>query len=401
MSIEKQLQDIEQYVIELRRWFHMHPELSLKEEKTSAKIKEELDKIGIPYEAGFINSFHPNEKEYSIIATIEGTLVSDKKLGIRADFDALPVSEDTGLSFCSTHEGVMHACGHDAHAAMLLGAGKILWENKDKLAGTVKLLFQAAEEIGGGSGVNSIINELEKTGGLDNVIGIHIWSAIPAGQILLKDETIFAGTGSIKYLITGKGGHGARPDLVHDPIKAACDMVTNLSRIPSNFYNVLDNSVVAICHFESGSLGNIFPDTAKIRGGYRYFNPGGHIDIRRAIHKVAAATAIMHDVKIEVIEDAEKEVLAPIYNTPELIAPARELVSNIDGLELCAQKTPISASDNFGKILDKYKGFYAILGAGKPNEEIYPQHNPKFDIDETVLIKGSEFMVKYALNYFN
>ncbi|OON93293.1 MAG: hypothetical protein ATN31_06640 [Candidatus Epulonipiscioides saccharophilum] len=400
MSIENQLKDIEQDVINLRRWFHMHPEVSFNEENTSKKIQEELDKIGIPYESNFQNSLRPNEKEYSIIATIEGMLSSNKKLGIRADFDGLPIKEETGLPFCSINEGIMHACGHDAHAAMLLGVAKILWNNKDKIAGTVKLLFQAAEEVGGESGVKPIIDELETTGGIDNVIGIHIWSAIPSGQIVLKNETIFAGCGSIKYLITGKGGHGARPDLVHDPIKAGCDLVNNLSRIPSNFYNVLDNSVVAICQFESGSLGNIFPTTAKLRGGFRYFTPGGEVDLRNAIRRVAQATELLHNVKIEVIENAEEEGLTPIYNTPELIEPARKLIENIDGLELSPQNTPISASDNFCKLIDKYPGFYAILGAAKPDEEIYPQHNSKFDINEKVLIKGCEFLVKYALNYF-
>lgn len=173
-DLGKKFKEAEPYIIEMRRWFHQHPELSLKEKETSEKIKEELDKMGIPHE-----DLKPN---YGVVATIQGK-DSGKVIAARADIDALPVTEDTGLPFASCNAGVMHACGHDAHAAMLLGVAKVLNEVKDELNGTVKLVFQVSEE--NGMGYQEILDYFESIGGVDRVIGLHIWSTLPAGEILL------------------------------------------------------------------------------------------------------------------------------------------------------------------------------------------------------------------------
>lgn len=382
------LKSVEDYVIQTRHWLHQNPEVSFKEEKTSQKIQEELTKMGI--------SFELLTPSYGVIATIKGDICSDKKIGVRADMDALPVLEETDLPFASLNEGIMHACGHDAHVAMLLGVAKILNENKTKLSGTVKLIFQAAEEAGGG--IKEVIDYINADGGIDQVIGTHIWSDIPAGEILLRPEAIFAGSGRVFYKIIGKGGHGARPDLVNDPIKAACDFVTHVSSIPSNFNHVFDNAVVTICQIEGGTAGNIFPNEVNVYGTYRHFREGTYKNILDQVERMAQGIALTHDVKLEYTDDRENR-LPPVYNNPEMIEKAKSLVDDIDGLVLSTQTDPICASDNYGFLLEKYKGIFAVLGGGKHGETIYPQHNSKFDIDESVLIKGTEFMTNYVLDY--
>ena len=354
-DLGKLFKDAEPYIIEMRRWFHQHPEVSLHEEQTSKRIKEELDKMGIPHE-----DLPPT---YGVVATIKGGKGGDKVIGARADIDALPVTEQTGLPFASCNEGVMHACGHDAHAAMLLGVAKVL-----------------------------------NNGGIDRVIGLHIWSTLPAGEILLLPGPIFAGGLGWKADVIGQGGHGARPDLVKDPIKAACDFALQISSIPSNYYDVLDHSVVNVGQIVSGTMGNVFPSEAHLAGGARYYKAGGAEVIADHIYRMAEGVGKIHGVEIKVDINLDKGV-KPVYNDPELIPHAKELVKDVDGLELSPQTDPICAGDDFCYILERYSGFYGVLGAGAP--DAYPQHHAKFDVKESEFRKGAEFMGRYIADYLS
>lgn len=377
----------ESYIIEQRRIFHQYPEVSLKEEKTSQRIRAELDKMGIPYE-----ELPPN---HGLVATIKGGKPGDKMIGVRADIDALPVTEECDVSYKSKIEGVMHACGHDAHIAMLLGVARVLTDYRENLAGTVKLIFQSAEEIG--LGYQEVLDYLDRTGGVDRLIGLHIWGTLPEGEILLIPGSVFAGGSGFTITVKGQGGHGARPDLTRDPIKAACDMVLKMASIPSNMYDVLDHSVVSSCKIESGTLGNIFPDTATILGTTRYYKDGGGEKLIEHINRIGKGVGIAYDVDIDV---QIRGGIPPVYNQPELIPRARELVDEIEGLKVSPQQDPICAGDNFGCLLHRYPGFYGVLGA--ENKEIgcsWPQHNTKFNVDESALRKGCEFMASYVADY--
>ena len=192
----------EDYMIEQRRYFHMYPEVSLKEENTSRMIKQQLDEMGVPYE-----ELPPN---HGLVATIQGKS-GTKTIGVRADIDALPMQEESDIPYKSKCDGVMHACGHDAHIAMLLGVAKVLNDYKEHLEGTVRLIFQSAEEIG--KGYVEVVDYLDRTGGVDRLIGLHIWSTLPAGEILLIPGSVFAGGSGFTITVKGQGGHGARPDL--------------------------------------------------------------------------------------------------------------------------------------------------------------------------------------------
>jgi amidohydrolase len=365
----------------------MHPELSLKEVWTSAKIKEELAGMGIPSE--IIPGTH------SLVGVVEG-VAPGKTVALRADIDALPMQEENDVSYKSRVDGAMHACGHDAHIAMLLGAASVLNELRTSFKGKVMLCFQSAEEIG--FGASEVIDYLESKGGVDQVIALHIWASIKEGTIMLLDGPTMAGVAGFEINVKGQGGHASRPDLANEPIKPACDLVLKITSIPSNFYDVLDHSVVHVGMIQGGTQGNIFPNQAFLRGGYRFFKPEGKERIMTHIKSIAAGVAQAYNVDLQV--DYLGGSCPPVINHHEPIARARNLVSQVECLKVDDTLQPICASDNYAYFLLKYPGFYGFLGA--MNEEkgiIWTQHNTRFDIDEAALRKGYEFMCRYALNF--
>jgi amidohydrolase len=385
MDIHHSIRESEAYIIGLRRWFHAHPELSLKEEGTARKIGEELDALGIPWQ-----KLPPN---HGIAALIKGGQPG-KTIALRADIDALPVPEQTGLPFASAKEGLMHACGHDGHIAMLLGAAKVLSEGKNDLKGNVVLILQVAEEIG--QGHEEVLAYFHEIGRVDAVIGLHIWSLIPEGEILLLPGPILAGVMSYTITIKGRGGHGGRPDQVADPIKAACELVLKYASIPSNFYDVLDHSVVNVGQMEAGTVGNVFPSQAKIHGGLRWFKPGGEKKLIQIMERIARGVGQIYGVTCEVDCFAD---IPPVLNDAGMIQAARELVPRIEGLRLSRQTDPICAGDNIGVYLEKYPGFYGMLGAGKAQGPVFPHHHEQFDIDEAALRKGAAFLAEFAADF--
>lgn len=385
MNLGELCREMEEYLIQTRRYLHQHPELSFEEKETSAFIKKELDRFGIFYE-----DVLPG---YNIVATIQGGRPG-KTVVYRADMDALPVSEDTGVEYQSCVAGKSHACGHDAHVAMALGVAKVLNERKDSLHGTIKICFQAAEERGGG--IWELLEYL-KAFEVDQVVGMHIWSGVPEGEILLIPGAVFAGSRKLGLTVRGQGGHGSRPDQTTEPIKAACDLTLKLSSIPSNMYDVFDPCVVSICAINSGNAANIFPNEAKLMGGVRFFQPEGGEKIEARIRQIAGGVGEAYGVDVEV--DVQSR-WSPIVNDPEAIKLARQLVPRVEGLRLCAKEEPCSSTDNFCCLTDVYPGFYAVLGAG--NEAIgcrYIHHHEKFNIDETALRKGTEFIATYLFEY--
>jgi len=387
MELNKLCQEMEEYLIQTRRYLHRHPELSYDEKETSAFIKKELNRFGISYE-----DVLPG---YNIVATISCGKPG-KTVVYRADIDALPVTEDTGVEYQSCVPGKSHACGHDAHVAIALGVAKILNEKRESLSGTIKICFQAAEERGGG--IFELLDYL-KAFEIDQVVGMHIWSGVPKGEILLIPGAVFAGSRKLEITIKGQGGHGSRPDQTTEPIKAACDLTLKLSSIPSNMYDVFDPCVVSICAINSGNAANIFPNEAKLLGGVRFFQPDGGEKIEKKINQIANGVGKIYGVEITV--DVQSR-WSPIVNDPEAIALARKLVPRIEGLQLCSKEEPCSSTDNFCCLTDTYPGFYAVLGAG--NEAIgcnYIHHHEKFNIDEKALRKGTEFIATYLIEYLN
>ncbi|HBF5909662.1 M20 metallopeptidase family protein [Clostridioides difficile] len=387
MNLKQLSEKYEEYVIQMRREFHKYPEVSFKEIRTAQRIREELQKIGIPFV-----SIEPN----IVIATIKGKK-EGKTIAIRGDIDALPMQEDSDIEYKSEYDGIMHSCGHDAHGAMLLGLAHMLNDIKEGLEGKVLLVFQAAEEVGGGH--NEIIQYFKENGGPDRLIATHVWSNIEAGKISVEPGPRMAGGSGWRIDITGRGGHGSRPDQSIDPIKPACDIVLKISSIPVNHVSVLEQCVVHACAIHGGTtIGNIIPNSAEIIGGYRYFTEESSKKVFDTIKQMSEGIGQVYGVDVKVTHTGG---IGPVINNEESVKMAKEVVSNIDGLELDSYE-PICASDCYGEILKEYPGFYCYLGVGnKEKGIIYAQHHPKYNIDEDTLKLGCEFMAKYAVEFLN
>jgi amidohydrolase len=387
MDISQLCRKTEEKLVAWRREFHAHPELSLQEVWTSARIKEELAGMGIPSE--IVPGTH------SLVGVVEGASPG-KTMALRADIDALPMQEENDVPYKSRVDGAMHACGHDAHIAMLLGAASVLGELRASLKGKVMLCFQSAEEIGFGAA--ELIDYLDARGGVDQIIALHIWSSIKEGTIMLLDGPTMAGAVGFDIDVKGQGGHASRPDLARDPIRPACDLVLKITSIPSNFYDVLDHSVVHVGMIQGGTQGNIFPNRALVRGGFRYFKSEGKDKIMSYIRQIAAGVAETYGVEAEVKPFGGS--VPPVLNHRDSVARARALVPQVEGLEIDDTQQPICASDNYGYFLLKYPGFYGFLGAMNEKKGIvWTQHHTRFDIDEAALRKGCEFMCRYALDF--
>ncbi len=386
MDISQLAKSYEDYIIKLRRWFHENPELSFKEKDTAAKIKEELEGMGIPY-------VHVPPYE-NLVAEIKGG-AEGKTIALRADMDALAVCEETTVEYKSKREGVMHACGHDAHVAMLLGAAAVLNKIKHSLKGRILLCFQSAEECG--SGAQETIDYLDSIGGVDQAIGLHIWGSIPSGTLAVMHGACMAGSVRYKIDVQGRGGHGSRPDLALDPIKPLCDMVLKIASIPSNFYDVLDHSVVNTGMIQSGTTHNVIPDKASAVGVIRHFKPEGEKKVFEIIEQMAKGVEQIYGVSITATKLGS---VLPIINSSQCSKMAADIANKIEGLSADETVPPICASDNFGSYLHRYGGFYGILGGMNESKGIvYPQHSTMFDVDENALRMGCEFLAQYAAEF--
>ena len=370
------------YVVEMRRYFHRHPELSTQEVNTSKKICEELEKMGIPYEA------YP---DYTVIATIDSGK-RGKTVLIRGDIDALPVTEETGLPFASQNPGVMHACGHDCHGAMLLGIGKSLMEVKDELTGKILLGFQVAEENLKGS--RTMVQYVKDMGGADNSIAIHVGCAQNIGEIMLPAGPMASGVITYQIRVKGRGGHGSAPHAALDPIKPACEIVLKLASLPSNAIDAQDPIVFSTCHIEGGSAVNIIPDEAVIGGTVRYFNKDLTQPIFDYLENISDCVCKSYGVTrtMEYIFDP----MIPVVNDKEVAEMGQRIAEEM-GLKVTKEGKAMG-SDDMALLLDAFPGFYANIGCANEAKGIghVANHNACFTIDEDALKLGTEFLMKSA-----
>lgn len=375
------------YVVEMRRYFHRHPELSTQEVNTSKKICEELEKMGIPYKV------YP---DYTVIATIDSGKPG-KTVLIRGDIDALPVTEETGLPFASQNPGVMHACGHDCHGAMLLGIGKSLMEVKDELTGKILLGFQVAEENLKGS--RTMVQYVKDMGGADNSIAIHVGCAQNIGEIMLPAGPMASGVITYQIRVKGRGGHGSAPHAALDPIKPACEIVLKLASLPSNAIDAQDPIVFSTCHIEGGSAVNIIPDEAVIGGTVRYFNKDLTQPIFDYLENISDCVCKSYGVTrtMEYIFDP----MIPVVNDKEVAEMGQRIAEEM-GLKVTKEGKGMG-SDDMALLLDAFPGFYANIGCANEAKGIghVANHNACFTIDEDALKLGTEFLMKSACELLN
>lgn len=367
-------------IVAFRRDLHRHPELSWKEERTSQRIREELDRLGIPYESDMAGT--------GLLAHLEGEDLSKGCIALRADIDALPIEEDTGLPFASERPGVMHACGHDGHTSILLGAAALL-AAEGSLPVPVKLLFQPAEETG--DGARAMIEE----GVLKDVamiFGGHIDRHYPLGTIVVSEGPVNASSDSFRIEIAGKGGHAARPHETVDAVVVGSLLVIAIQTIVSREVNPAHPSVVTVGKFEAGTAHNVISDHAYLSGTIRAQDPEVRDFLHASLRRIGASVGDLHGAKVEV---KIKEGTPAVINPVDMARIAHEAASAVVGEEKVGEMEVANmGAEDFGYYMEKCPGCYVRFGSVAQGQEPHPAHSSLFDFDERTLGFGAAYYRK-------
>ncbi|PLT29961.1 M20 family metallopeptidase [Peribacillus deserti] len=371
-------------VVEWRRYLHKHPELSFHEEKTSQFIYETLLSFG--------NLELSRPTRNSVVARLIGK-DPGKILAIRADIDALPIQEDTGLTFASENPGVMHACGHDGHTAILLGAAKILSEKQNELRGEIRFIFQHAEELYPG-GAEELV-EAGVMDGVDTVIGTHLWSPLEAGKIGIIYGPMLASPDTFYLTVKGRGGHGGLPHETVDSIAVAAQVVTNLQHIVSRNVDPIEQLVISVTKFAGGTTHNVIPGSVEIMGTVRSFNPSIREKVPEWMERVIKGITLAHGASYDFTFDFGYR---PVINHDESTRFVHDTALELYGEASVELMKPNMVGEDFSAYLQKADGCFFFTGAGNVEKGIiYPHHHPRFTIDEESLSMGIEMFVAAAL----
>ncbi|MGL5346362.1 MAG: M20 family metallopeptidase [Peptostreptococcaceae bacterium] len=386
MNIKDITSKYKDYIIEMRREFHANPEASMQEVRTCKRIKEELDKIGVSYVSA---------ANTGVIATIKGKNPG-KTVALRADIDALAVCELNEVEYKSKNEGLMHACGHDGHTAMLLGAANVLNEIKDNINGTVKLLFQPGEEAGVGARAMIADGAME---GVDSAFGIHLWADLELGKIAVEEGPRMASADILKITVKGKGGHGSMPNQGIDAVLVSSAIVMNLQSIVSREISPLESVVVSIGAINAGTRFNVIAEDAVLDGTVRCFNPKLREELPNIIERIVKNTASTYRAEASV----EYNKVIPItINDKECTKLAKGSVDKLVGEGALASIPKVTGSEDMSEYLNLAPGAIAFVGAGNIDKGIaYPHHHGKFNIDEDALELGTNLYVQYALDFLD
>lgn len=387
----KRARELEREIIAYRRELHSIPELGFEEVKTSKKIKDYLDDMGI--ESSYVGGT-------GLVALIQGDRTCNYDDGgkepvacLRADIDAMPAREDTGLSFKSVHDYVMHSCGHDGHAAILLGVAKLLKEYKKELKGKVKLIFQPAEELVQGA------KEMIKEGVLENpepdyILGLHLWQPLETGKLGLKKGEMMASTDNFKVRIKGKEAHGAMPHQGIDPISVSAEFIQGIYHILARTLPAEENYVLSFGKIAGGTKGNVLASGVEIDGTYRCFEEKTRIFIKEKIENLLESKKNLYGTDWEYILESFTN---PTYNDYDL---TEKIVDSLQKVVLAENifmpYGPVFPSEDFSEYAKIIPGTFFFLGAGGKGEETYdyPHHHPRFDLDENALSLGVALLLQ-------
>jgi hippurate hydrolase len=363
-------------MVELRRTFHRYPELAFEEEKTAATIMKELERLDIPFEYGGVGG--------GVVGKIEGKEETATTVALRADMDALPGNENTGLPFASQNPGRMHACGHDGHMAMVLGAAALLKANPPP--GNVVLIFQPAEERGGGARVMIQSGAIE---GVSAIFGGHLTRHYHVGQIMVASGTITAHSDGFTIRIKGRGGHGARPHEAVDAVVVTGLLIMAIQTLVSREINPAYPSVITIGKVEAGSAANVIAEEATLQGTIRTNNSAVRNHIIEGLKRISKAVGELHNAIIQV---EIREGYPPVINTQRETKIARGAVIKILGESgLAAMEQPSMGGEDFAYYLLQIPGCYVRFGACCEGCENIPLHSPSFDFDEEAMKVGAAF----------
>ncbi len=378
--MEKKYKNIQNYIVRLRRDLHQIPELETELPKTKAYICRELERLGIPFTC--------SEKDSGILAVIEGK-EKGKTIALRADMDALPLEEETGAAYASSHPGCMHACGHDAHMAILLGAARLLKEQRKLLRGTVRFIFQTGEEISRGSEIAISNGYVE---GVDAIFGLHIGSIlgkeIPSGTLIFPRACCMASFDKFVLRVKGKSCHGSTPEKGVDPVNIAAHLILSLQAVQTREISGSSASVITVGRIQGGAQYNVIPDEVILEGTIRALDEPVRHYIAQRIRGLAAATAAAFggSCECEIIWGAP-----PVVNDEELAELAAESVSDLFEPKDIIDNFPIPnmGGEDFSNYLQIVPGAFFFLSTSSPEKGTdVPHHNPYFNIDEDVMWRG-------------
>ena len=373
--------------IELRRDLHRHPELGLDLPRTQAAVLERLDGLGLDITTG--------ETSTSIVADLVGDPDGPVVL-LRGDMDALPLTEDTGLEFSSEVDGAMHACGHDAHTAMLVGAAHVLAERRDELPGTVRYMFQPGEE--GFHGARHMIDE-GVAEGVGRSFAIHVTPNMPTGWIGTRGGPMLASTDDFTVIIRGHGGHASMPAFANDPVPVACEIVSALQTFVTRRVDVFQPAVITVGKIRAGSTFNVIPETALLQGTMRSVSPKTRADIRAGFERIVTNIAAAHDMTAEVeLYDGYPVTMNDPARADGALATARAVLGDDGVLEL---PSPVMGGEDFSYVLEQTPGAMVFLGAcpqGVNPATAAPNHSNKMVIDEAAMATGIALHAAVALD---
>lgn len=381
MNIQE-LDQLYPQMVEWRRWLHQHPELSFKEEKTSAFIADQLTQWGIEVKKGVGGG-------YGVVATIKGQSPGPK-IALRADMDALPIQDMKDCEYASLEKGIMHACGHDGHVAILLGAAKYFSQHTNDIQGEIRLIFQPAEEVCPGGALTMI--EDGALDGIDAIYGLHLWTPLPVGEVGSAPGPLMASADEFFIDIHGRGGHGGIPHVAVDSIVAGAALVMQLQSIVSRSVDPLQPAVVTVGTIEGGAAQNVIAEKCRITGTVRAFDEQTRLAIRERIELLATSTAQGYGAAADI------DYLMgypPLVNHEAETARFFDIARQQFGEDHVKVINRLMPAEDFAYYLQHVPGCFMFVGAGNSDKKAdYPHHHASFDIDEESLLIGAKLLVR-------
>lgn len=379
MSLITRISDLQDDMRGWRRDIHSHPELGLEEVRTSGIVAKKMKEWGLEVHTGLAKT--------GVVGVLKGNGTdTGRTIGLRADLDALPMDEQTNLPHRSVKSGKMHACGHDGHTAMLLGAARYLAETRN-FSGTVNFIFQPAEENYGGAKImmeEGLFDQFP----CDQVFGMHNYTGVPKGRFAMRPGGLMAAADSAVITIIGEGGHAAWPHLTADPIAIGVQLHSALQIIVSRNVNPANPAVVSVTQFHAGTVGNVIPGTAMLEVSLRSVDEETRKLLRDKLHDICTGIAKAHGADIEV---DFHEGYPPTVNHPDAIEQAARAAATVVGVDnVDTDATPIMGSEDFSYMLQKKTGAYILIGQGDENC-IHPLHHPEYDFNDDILSIGASY----------
>lgn len=377
--------EIQTWIVEKRRTIHKNPELMYEEFETSKLVQNTLTELDIKF-----------QKDIAITGVV-GVLGNGDGpcIALRADMDALPIHEETDIEFKSRVDGKMHACGHDCHTAMLLGAARLLKENEEEIKGTIKLIFQPAEEGGAGGKMMKEEGVLEDPK-VEQIYALHVAGTIPTGTLASREGTILAATSTVKILVKGNGGHAAAPHQTIDPVVTGSKIIVELQTIISRELNPLESGVISITMTKAGNACNVIPSTMELQGTIRSLTLEGILKLQTRVKEVAEAIAIANRCEADVTFPGND--YPPTVNDTQCWNLGKLAAGEILGSEQVSEMGPIMGGEDFAYYTLEIPGCFSFLGVGNSDiDAIYDVHHPMFKVDEEALSLGTAIHVNSAL----